>query len=316
LLFIILTSTSAFSEENPEQVDDTDTTTQYVAAKWNQINRNVDMFFTNKKTKASENKSSVFVYASYYKKEGQPAEPDYDFQLKFDLPNTTKKLKIVIERQQDEISNVLSDSSAPETKTLSKKNGSKTSRNTRKNADSSYTAGANIILKQSKYFISFLRFGIRIDLPLNPSIKLDVRKDYKNKIVNVALAQKILFYRQEGLQNISQFILNKKLSKNFQTDLVNSLVWSDETDIFVLRNNIILYQDLGDEKGLSYSIGANAKFSPTFYYDSYDTSVSYRQLLYSDWLYGTVTLGADFPKEARFNDQKFAQVRFDIFFKE
>ena len=287
-----------------------DATNEYIATKWDQLNRSVDMFFTNQGHQKIESRSSVFVYSSFYKKEGKSIESEYDFQLKFDLPNTTKKLKIVIEKQQDEISDALSDTSSP-----NEKSGSQNNRNL-KNNNSSYTAGANLLLSQSKQFISKVSFGIRLDMPLNPSLKLDLKKDIKTKIVNIGLLQKIIYYRQEGLQNVSQISLNKKLSKNFQADFVNSLVWTDESDEFVLRNNVVLYQDLGDEKGLSYSIGANAKFSPTFYYNSYDASISYRQLLYSSWLYGTLSVGADFPKENNFKDEKYVQIRFDIFFKE
>jgi hypothetical protein len=297
-----------------EDEDRLDATNQYIATKWDQINRSVDMFFTNQKSKSSENKSSINIYSSFYKKEGQSIKSEYDFKLRFDLPNTTKKLKIVIERQQDEISSALSDTSAPQTAAKGKR---KTNvKNTRTNDDSHYTAGANFLLSQSKYFISFFHFGIRLDMPINPNVKLDLKKDIKLKHFNIGLLQKIILYRQEGLQNISQVSLNKKLSKKLQIEQINSLVWTDETDEFVFRNALVLYQNLGDEKGMSYSIGANAKFSPTFYYDGYDASVSYRQLLYSDWLYGTATLGADFPKSEHFNDEKFVQIRLDLFFRE
>jgi hypothetical protein len=77
----------------------------------------------------------------------------------------------------------------------------------------------------------------------------------------------------------------------------------------------VLGQDLGNEKSLSYSVGANAKLAPTTYYDSYDTSVSYRQLLYNTWLYGTVAVGANFPKDNHFKDDKFVQIRIDVYFR-
>jgi hypothetical protein len=63
-----------------------------------------------------------------------------------------------------------------------------------------------------------------------------------------------------------------------------------------------------------YSLGAKARFSPTFHYDTYDASISSRQLLYKDCLYGTLTFGADFPKVSYFKDEKFVQFRIDMFF--
>jgi len=270
------------------------------------------MFFTNQKTKDStKTKSSILFYSSFYKKEGQSTDNKFNFQVKFDLPNTTKKLKIVIEKQQDDISDAISDTSVTNTKTI-RKDGKVTNAE----PETHYTAGANVLLKQSKYFASFLNFGIRLDMPLNPYTKLELQKEIKMKAVDIGLSQKIIMYRQAGLQNVSQLLFTRDINENLQTDLVNSLVWSDETDILVLRNNFIVTQKLGDDKGLSYSIGANARFSPTFYYESYDASVSYRQLLHEDWLYATWTVGADFPKVSNFNDEKFIQFRIDIFFRD
>lgn len=286
-----------------------DATNEYIATKWDQLNRSVDMFFTNQNTPLSKTKSSILFYSSFYKKEGQSIDSKYAFQFKFDLPNTTKKLKIVIEKQQDEIGNAISDSSVSNNKPITK-NGRVLNKD-----ETHYTAGANILLKQSQYFASFVNFGIRIDMPLNPFAKLDLQKLIKTEHMNIILAQKIIMYRQEGLQEISQLTFNKRLNKNVQIDLLNSLVWSDETDALILRNNFVLTQNVGREKGLSYSLGANAKFSPNFHYESYDASISYRQLVYKDWLYGTWTIGADFPKESHFNDEKFVQFRIDLFFK-
>jgi hypothetical protein len=304
-----LTSNSVFASTTDTINNDIAATNQFIASKWDQLNRSVDMFFTNQGTRTSENKSSIFAYSSFTKSEGAPGKTEYDFQLKFDLPNTTKKLKIVIEKQQDEIGDALSDTAVSNNKTITKDGKTFTTKETH------YTAGVKYFLTQSKYFSSFLHFGIRLDLPLNPNLKLNLEKIYETKYVSIGLLQKFIFYRQEGLQEISQLSFNKKLSSEFQAALVNSIVWSDQTDLFVLRNNFVLSQDLGNEKSLSYSLGANASFTPKFCYDSYDTSVSYRQMLYNTWLYGTLAVGANFPKANNFKDEKFVQIRIDIFFK-
>ncbi|MEA9356229.1 hypothetical protein SHI21_08450 [Bacteriovorax sp. PP10] len=291
--------------------EDINASNEYIATKWDQLNRRVDTFFTNQGSQSSKTKSSIFFYSSFYKKEGQSLDTNYDFQVRFDLPNTTKKLKIVIEKQQDEISNAISDTSVSSNRVITKDG-----KVINANEESHYTAGASLLLKQSKYFASFFNFGIRLDMPLNPFAKIELRKDINAHFLTIGLSQKVIVYRQQGLENISQLVLTKKLNSTFQTDLINSLVWTDESDTLVLRNNFVLTQIIGEEKGLAYSLGANAKFSPTFYYESYDASVSYKQLLYMDWLYATWTLGVDFPKSSHFNDEKFVQFRIDIFFRE
>lgn len=296
--------------QKPDHYKDVDATNTYIATKWDQINRSVDLFFTNQPVKQEEQKSSILVYLSSYKKEGQKIENDVDFQFKISLPNTSKKLKIVVEKQQDEITNALTDSSVSNNRSLSK-NG----RLTDKQDDNRYTAGASFLLDKTQDFLSSLSFGIRISMPLNPYVKADLQKTYQLSWVNIGLSQKLILYRQEGFEEVSQVSFTKKWNQTYQTDFTNALVWTHETGKFALRHALVLTQTINSRKGLAYSVGANAKFTPTYYYNSYDTSVSYRQLLHKDWLFGTWTVGADFIKENHFNDDKFVQVRADIFFK-
>jgi hypothetical protein len=309
IFFLLLVTThSALSETIGRVGRDIDVTNEYIANQWDQINRSIDSFFSNQVIKNSQNQSSLFFNSTFTKSERSALQKQYDFQLKIDLPNTTKKLKIVIEKQPDDISNVLSDAAISNKKNINQSIGVSSQK-------AKYTAGVNYLLTKSKYFVSFIHTGIRVDLPLNPYFKIDLHKTIVFEDVNISFLQKFLLYRQEGFQEISQILFTKKINQNLQADLVNALVWTDETDAFALRNNFALTQDLGDEKNITYSVGANAKLSPTFFYDSYDTSVSYRQLIYKNWLYGTFSVGANFPKSNHFKDEKFVQIRIDLYFK-
>ena len=298
-----------FADDGVTTEEDINETNHLVATKWGQFNRSVDLFFTNEGAPKKANRSSIMFYTGFYKKEGQPLEKEYNFKLRIDLPNTAKNLKIVIEKQQDEISDVLTDNSVSNKKVL------KSGKVVKGKSENNYAASANLFLKKSKYFVSFLHFGIRLDMPLNPYAKLELQKDIKTTHMNINLSQRIFYYRQKGLQEISQIVLNKKFNKKVQLDFINSLVWSEETDHLIFRNNFVLYHSLGTEKGLTYSVGANTRFHP-YRYESFDTSLSYRQLMYKDWLFGTWTVGADFPKEYHYKDEKFVQFKLDLFFKE
>lgn len=276
-----------------------DSTEKTIASEWRLFNRNVDSFFTNQPYRVNENQSTLSAYSNFYFKEGQKLQSIYDLEAKIDLPRTTKKLKLVIEKEKDEITKATTDENVI----------------TNKNVPSKYSAGVNYFLSQSKYFTSLIHFGLRLEMPLNPSVKINLHKDIKTEYFDIGLFQKFILYRQEGFQEVSQVSFFKKWNEIFQSDFLNSLAWTDKTDLFILRNNFIIYQYVGHEKALNYSVGANAKLSPTFYYDSYDASISYRQLLYQNYLYGTFTLGADFPKTSGFSAEKFVQVRLEVFFK-
>ena len=161
---------NAYSDTTDTINEDIEATNHYIAKKWDQINRSVDTFFTNQGNSKSINNSSIFAYTRFTKTEGSKLQSEYDFQLKFDLPNTTKKLKIVIEKQQDDISNALSDNAVSNNKTITKDG------RTFNKTETHYTAGVNYFLSQSKYFVSSFHFGIRLDVPINPSLKLNFEK--------------------------------------------------------------------------------------------------------------------------------------------
>lgn len=279
----------------------------YVASKWRLINRNVDMFFSNSKYNENQNESSISIYSITTAKEGEKLQNDFDFQLKFDLPQTTKHLKLVIERDQDEIKNAMTDENLSVGSTNISGSGNRTTQR--------YSAGLNYLLNKNNNFSSMIKFGFRIEMPLNPSLKYTLNKKIEYQFLNIETNQEFILYRQEGFSEITSLNFIKNWNEEFQTHFNNNLAWSDKNDYFQLRNNILLYQDLGDEKSLSYSVGANAKLSPVFNYESYDSSVSYRQKLYGTWLYGAFTVGAEFLKEKQFRMDKFIQLRFEIFFK-
>ena len=267
----------------------------------------MDAFFSNTNTTDKENSSSMSLYSITYLKEGQKLQQDFEFQIKVDLPQTTKHLKLTIEKDQDEIANAMTDENLGPTKTKT--------RTSTKTVNSKYSAGVNYLLNSSTNYSSMVKFGLRIDMPLNPSIKYRIEKNIDFKLIDLNLSQDFILYRQEGISEVSSLTLSREWNDSIKTDLVNNLAWSDSTDYFQLRNNFLFYKNLGDEKTLTYSAAANARLSPIFNYESYDTSLSYRQKIIGNWIYFALSVGSEFLKENHFNMENFIQLRFELFLK-
>lgn len=269
------------------------------------LNRDLDTFFSNDPSRVEQDASrdNIKAYFSIYKKESDDLEKDFDIQLRLRLPKTTQKLKLVIEREQDDIANALSDENFPQGKydTVSKKKN--------------YSAGFDYLLSKSESFRSNLQFGMRLSMPINPSVKLDFSKSYDYSLMRLTLYQKFIYYRQEGYQQISQVNLARRWTESFQTDFVNSLVWTDEEDHFVLRNNLIFYYNFTEDHNLSLSLGANALFRPNFHYDAYDVSLNYRRPFLYPWLYIIPSVGMEFSDEDHFKREYFGQLKFEIYFE-
>ncbi len=274
---------------------------------WRGLNYSVDSFFSDKRYKAEENESKVIASWTGYKIESKNFQSVWDLAVKIHLPQITRRLSLTFEKERDEI--VDATNSYAQRALNSKKALQETKPGSRLN---SYAAAATILLTDGPYYKSDLRTGLKLLLPLDPFIKLSVYNEKKFERFNVGAEQKLILYRQDGFSEFTSFRWGYLLSPDFHLSQNNVLAWRDTTDKLTLRNDISLGQALFEDKGLTYTIGANALLSPCFYYSSYDASISYRQRLFSKWLYGALSTGAQFLKDNDFKQDNFIQVSLEI----
>jgi hypothetical protein len=286
-----------------------DQTQRFISNQWIGLNYNLDTFFSNENYKLNQNQSLIMAYYGVLKKESAPAQYAFDLRVKIHLPKTTSRMRIVVEKERDEIAQTVNSEAGIVRSSNTTADASGTVRN------SNYIAGLTYLLTENKNFQTFLDSGMRIVLPLDPYIKLRVQKNIKTSWVNIFASQGFFLFRQDGFQEITQLSFFRKINNRFQLELINTLSWTDRGDAFAERNNLILYHQVSDTKSLSYSAGANAKLSPTFYYDSYDASINYRQLIHKNWLFMFLSVGAEFFKEHDFQMEKFVQARLEVFFR-
>jgi hypothetical protein len=245
-------------------------------------------------------------YYGAYKAEGSKEEFNYDIKIKVHLPKTAKKMKIVVERERNEISRSMN-SDAENMRRDSDQKGSK--------EHSSYVAGVTYKLFDTDLFETNIDTGIKILLPLNPYMKIHLSKRITSSYFNTNLSQGLILYRQDGFSEVTQVSFDKKLNEMFSLSQGNALAWSDETDKFGLRNSLSLGQLISDRRSMSYSVGATAELSPSFRYISYDASISYRQLLYKKWFFGSLVVGSNFPKDKNFKMESFVGARLEVYFR-
>lgn len=279
---------------------------KYIASRWRLLNYQVDTFFSNKKYDFENNESNFSMHGLAYKKEGSDWENEFNFKAKIHLPATTKKLKLVIEQDQDDLKKAMSDEFV--------KSDSDDQTKVSKKSSERYSAALSYLLNNTEDFNASFKFGLRIDMPLNPSLKFNINKLITFTYFSIELSQDFILYRQEGFSEISSANISRSWSKKLRTDFINTVAWSNETSIFLLRNNFLTFYKLDEKRTLTHSIAATAKFRPVFYYDSYDSSLSLRQNLSNELLFATLSIGAEFLKEENFNMRKFVQLKLDLYF--
>jgi hypothetical protein len=273
---------------------------QYISSGWIGFNHDIDMYFSGQRYSKSKNQSQILLSYQVHKSESAELEKSFDFGVRIHLPKISKKLSFVIKKERDEILE------AESTQVAAGVN----------KPERGYSAGIKYALKQMPFFTTTLDTGIKLDMPLDPFIKLKTFKIKNTKIVNIYFGQKFIYYRQEAnLRSITEFSLTKKISKTFSITQGNSLTWTDERDKFNLRNFLSLGQNLNNKSALSYTIGANGIFEPSYHYDIYDASVTYMSKLYKNWFSGRLITGSTFDKNKNWSSSAYVTLRFDALIK-
>ena len=276
-----------------------DETQRFISTSWLGLNYSMDTYFSDEKYKQSENKSKIAAYYEIYKKEGEKLEKYFDIRIKIHLPKLSKKLSVTVQKERDEILEARANQAI-------KSHATK---------DTDYTAGVSYLLKDSPYYKSELKTGIRFTLPLDPYAKLRFYKGISTGPLNIHFEQKFIQYRQDDFHEYTKIAFSKRLNKRFAFSQVNVLSWSDRDDQFILRHDLNLNQQIDEKKSLSYTIGTNAVLSPVMHYNKHDASMGYRQILYKNWLLGNFSLGTEFQKENDWAISPFAVLRMEVLFQ-
>ncbi len=305
--FLTLAQTSEEKTET-ESVTFIDETQRFITNQWLGFNYNLDLFFTAKDYNQKQNKSLILGYYGFNKKESRAGIQSYDVKMRFHLPKASERMRIVLEKERDDIFGANNPESLGTTNPATNTNDP----NAVKSSD--FVAGVSYFAPKTEVVKTFFDVGMKIKLPLDPYSKLQFQKSFDLGFMNIFLYQGFFLYRQDGLQESSQISFSKKFNSFFRIEQVNSIGWTDKLDKFTPRNNLIFYY-LMDQNSINLSFGANGQLTPQMVYTSYDIIFNFRKLSYKNWFYVNYGVGADYPKVKNYNSEYFAFIRTEIFFR-
>ena len=305
--FLTLAQTNEVKTET-ENVTFIDETQRFITNQWLGFNYNLDLFFTAKDYNQKQNKSLILGYYGFNKKESRAGIQSYDVKMRFHLPKVSERMRVVLEKERDEILRVNDSDAVPIATAVTNPNDPVAAKT------SDFVAGVSYFAPKTEVVKTFFDVGMKIKLPLDPYSKLRFQKNIELGFMNLFLLQGFFLYRQDGFQESSQVSFSKKFNSFFQIEQVNSLGWTDKLDKFSPRNNLIFYYFI-EQSSLNLSLGANGQLSPQTIYTSYDAILNFRKLSYKNWFYVNYGVGAEYPKFKNYNAEYFAFIRTEIFFR-
>ena len=78
------------------------------------------------------------------------------------------------------------------------------------------------------------------------------------------------------------------------------------------KNGTSWFQTINEKMGLSYNLLAMSSNTPSFAVNNYVASIGFRQLLYKEWFFWTITPALSFPRENNFHRTPSLALRFDV----
>jgi hypothetical protein len=148
--------------------------------------------------------------------------------------------------------------------------------------------------------------GVRLSWPPAPYINLNYRGRYvtQSEEMMVNFYQTFYYRTDEGFGSTTTIEPVYLISENFLIRWYNAFNVSEEVLGLRYESYLTLYQDLGPQRALAYQLGIIGETGRVIPFVNYGATVTYRQQMFREWLYGEVTVGLAWPREFPSFDRK------------
>jgi len=261
----------------------------------------LDLFFAGEQVEYKANASYLrLALETKFSKQGELSlEPVFKFKL--DLPTLKKRLKLVIE------------SHIPEQETLSEANIDSSLQD--EDPSISTTTGA------FKYFFGTVKnwrtstsIGVRLNRMLNPFWRMRMKREWDLDYDWYFKAQQRLYYfHDDGWGERTQFIFEKPFYSYFITSK-SEAKWRHNERLMRYAQVFSIKKKLSSIRAIKYELGILFENQPNVIVTDYYFKMTYRRLLYKDWLFYEMSPELLFPREDSFKANPSVLMRFEVKF--
>ncbi len=247
----------------------------------------IDSFFANKKHVGVVNKSKLTISLdSYFREDRGPyAVPDIDYRLI--LPRTEKSLRLIFQSDND-------DNDRETRKTTEGRQGSQ------QTEQNSTTAALRYMVEKSGIEFS-ADTGVIVNIPIVIFSKFRAKKSIKFKKWVFKINEQLKWVNSRGITSDLDLDFDRRLSKTFLFRMVNNTFWNDQDYIVRFENGPSLFQKIDEKRALSYHAYIVSVNKPSLVVDNYLLQLTYRQIIYSNWVFMNVTPFLHFPRAENFH---------------
>ncbi|MCB0419524.1 MAG: hypothetical protein KDD61_00915 [Bdellovibrionales bacterium] len=255
--------------------------------------------------KESRNNSRIRItFGQLYEEYETPSEI-FDLSAQIALPNTEKKFHLLLES----FNQTNKEGSTTAVSNSSKLQGTPEERQ--------YNAGLRFTPTSNKETHIGFDTGIRLVWPPQPFAKtrarhrIPLRDDFFLKLV-----QDVAWYNEEGWETHTQGAFEKALSRGKLFSFSNDLFWKDTQDYSEMTHTVSLFHPLSTEKYLTYWAGTLSELSRGLFIQTYEIGISFRQLIYKDWIYFQISPLGRWQRIHNFSFRSLLEAKFEFIIAE
>lgn len=294
ILFIYLPR--AYSQEEQKQDPRlVDSTHSRLSNRITWLADSVDNFFGNRRADDEKNTSTVRVFTTYNRFEQRSEVIEYNIRANIRLPGLEQKLKDSFKKSHSAINNVLTApfNNNPDVVNEKKRNHVKEWDEITKDWDFGTDVSA------------------RLSSPAQLLISSRARRNIEDGPWIYRFLEQVSWFSKDKFQEETRLDFDYALNEKHLFRFTNSKIWRQiDTNIYFAHGPII-FSTLTPKDAVSYSLISNSTLEEELRLVAINLSLTYRRLLYKNWLFFEITPALNYMREYNFKKKHSLFVRLE-----
>lgn len=280
-----------------------DSPRDYVAEKFVGLATGIDHFFGDERNYQETNKSVIQMNLTRVIGYGGARNFVLSGRAKVDLPNTEKRLRVVVETNPDK--NVTGEATQGKPSPLDKVA-----------APESYAVAARFERARESVWHYSTDAGLKFQSGLTPFARIRGSYSLPMDQWRLKVAESVFWFNTIGVGESTQLDLERPLSEPVLFRATSNASWLLDEHNFDLRQDFSIYHTLSERSALLYQVAVIGVSEPQVQATEYVALFLYRYRLHRSWMFFEVSPQLHFPKVKNFQLSPQLNLRLEMLFDE
>lgn len=255
----------------------------------------IDNFFGDDRIYEESQNSHLKLNLLHISEEGHQPRYEVNLQGKLTLPNTQKRLKILLESDPEE-------DAATDTTVLEAVEAQEQS------------LGLRYIQYTSSWLRAHTDAGVRFRSGLDSFVRFRLRGLFALGDWQLRAAETLFWRDSTGPGETTRLDIERSFAKDYLFRSTSKATWLDETRQFDMSQDFFLIHTISKHRAVIYQTGLTAVSEPNTHTTGYILSIRLRQQIHRDWLFFEINPKVLYPEEEDFHSRHSLTLKLEVVF--